>query len=153
MAPRGRAGRRFVHPDGHPNASYSQSRPSGFPANPAIRNYFANPSLSDGVPLPPGQTEDWRKKSELPTTEEILGSSDGSNDILLLPNDIDGPWPTTELYLNAHYNLIREDAVANLRDAVLYVRTYPRMNDNGNIAIYEKVISEFLQLLQFYNVI
>ncbi|KAJ5378802.1 ATP binding protein [Penicillium cosmopolitanum] len=139
MAPRGRGRGKFVHPDGHPNATSSQSKSPGFPANPAIRNYFAPPNLPDGVPLPRGQTEDWRKKSELPTTEEILGLNDGSSDILLLPNHIFGPWPSTELYLNAHYNLIREDAVANLRDAVLYVRTYPRMGDNGNIAIYEKV--------------
>lgn len=143
MAPRGRGRGKFVHPDGHPNATSSQSKSPGFPANPAIRNYFAPPNLPDGVPLPRGQTEDWRKKSELPTTEEILGLNDGSSDILLLPNHIFGPWPSTELYLNAHYNLICEDAVANLRDAVLYVRTYPRMGDNGNIAIYEKVISGF----------
>jgi helicase required for RNAi-mediated heterochromatin assembly 1 len=141
MAPRGRGSGKFVHPDGHPNASSSQSKFPGFPANPAIRNYFAPPNLPDGVPLPRGQTEDWRKKSELPTTEEILGSNDSSSDILLLPNHLSGPWPSTELYLNAHYNLIREDAVANLRDAVLYVRTYPHMSENGNIAIYEKVIS------------
>ncbi|KAJ5742935.1 hypothetical protein N7533_010037 [Penicillium manginii] len=97
------------------------------------------PICQRGVPLPRGQTEDWRKKSELPTTQEILGSNDGSSDIMLLPNHISGPWPSTELYLNAHYNLIREDAVANLRDAVLYVRAYPLMKDNGNIVIYEKV--------------
>jgi helicase required for RNAi-mediated heterochromatin assembly 1 len=141
MAPRGRAGK-FVHPNSHRNAASSQSKPPGIPANPAIRNYFVTTDLSEGVPLPRGQTEDWRKKSELPTTQEILGSNDGSSDIMLLPNHISGPWPSTELYLNAHYNLIREDAVANLRDAVLYVRAYPLMKDNGNIVIYEKVIFE-----------
>lgn len=48
----------------------------------------------------------------------------------------------TEEYLSAHYELLREDAVRALRDAVQHVRTNPQAKEdafNGSIGIYEKV--------------
>lgn len=139
MAPYYRADSGFAYPDRYSDTGPDQRQDSISPVNHAIREYFATAVASEGDPLPKGQKDDWRTKPELPTTEEILGSDESSTDIFLLPNNISGPWPSTELYLSAHYNLIREDAIAHLRDAVLYVRTYPEMQEDANISIYEKV--------------
>lgn len=84
----------------------------------------------------------WTAKPELPSPDEILGIEDGINPgeaVYLMPNQISGPWESTETYLKTHYELLREDAVAPLRDAVAYVRQSPRMKDTQDICIYEKV--------------
>ncbi|WEW55997.1 DEAD-like helicase superfamily protein [Emydomyces testavorans] len=88
------------------------------------------------------KNEPWTAKLEIPSSDEILGIGDGVNPgdaVHLVPNQIDGPWQSTELYLKAHYELLREDAVAPLRDAVDYVRQNPRMRDTLDVCIYEKV--------------
>ena len=54
--------------------------------------------------------------------------------------DIDSP---TEEYLSAHYELLREDAVRPLREAVQQVRITPQAKEDafqGSIGIYEKVV-------------
>ncbi|EEH33080.2 helicase required for RNAi-mediated heterochromatin assembly 1 [Paracoccidioides lutzii Pb01] len=85
----------------------------------------------------------WTAKPELPTANEILGidenngCADGS--VSLLANKVQGSWPSTEIYLRTHYGLLREDAVAPLRDAVAYVKEDPRMKDSTDVCIYEKV--------------
>lgn len=116
-------------------------KPSERPANLAIRKYYEATTHLTEARLPVDGKEDWRTKSELPTTDEIFNQEHDTSDVLLLPNRPSGPWPSTELYLNAHYNLIREDAIGSLRDAVLWVRTYPDMSDTKTITIYDKVIS------------
>ena len=69
----------------------------------------------------------------------ILGTDTATDDVLLAPNKIFGPWSSTEEYLKTHYNLIREDAVAPLRDAVAFVREDPSIMDTKDAFIYEKV--------------
>ncbi|KLJ09887.1 hypothetical protein EMPG_14680 [Blastomyces silverae] len=83
----------------------------------------------------------WTAKPELPTTSEILGIDEigDSDNVDLVANKIQGPWPSTDMYLKTHYDLLREDAVASLRDAVAYVKEDPRMKDSLNVCIYEKV--------------
>ncbi|EER27806.1 hypothetical protein CPC735_031420 [Coccidioides posadasii C735 delta SOWgp] len=84
----------------------------------------------------------WTGKTEVPSSGEILGIDADINPgdaVFLLPNQINGPWHSREMYLKAHYELLREDAVAPLRDAVAYVRQDPRMQDTLDICIYEKV--------------
>lgn len=44
-----------------------------------------------------------------------------------------------KVYLKTHYNLLREDAVANLRDAVAVVRERPGVTDSRSFVIYERV--------------
>lgn len=49
----------------------------------------------------------------------------------------------TEEYLSAHYELLREDAVRPLREAVQQVRITPQAKEDafqGSIGIYEKVV-------------
>ena len=74
-----------------------------------------------------------------------MGADSTADDdcIDLMPNNVVGPWPSKDLYLKAHYELLREDAVAPLRDAVAYVREDSQMMDSQTVAVYEKVSSFF----------
>jgi helicase required for RNAi-mediated heterochromatin assembly 1 len=100
-------------------------------ANLAIREYYRK--------LVNGQKDPWLQKPEIPTPEEILPASSDEECVELMPNRIEGPWSSKESYLRAHYELLREDAVAPLRDAVAYVRNDPQMVDSRAVSIYEKV--------------
>ncbi|EGD92834.1 DEAD box helicase [Trichophyton tonsurans CBS 112818] len=80
----------------------------------------------------------WTANPELPSSEEILGLDD-EEVISLGVNQIHGPWPSKDTYLKTHYELLREDAVAPLRDAVAYFRHDPRMSDSSQCCVYEKV--------------
>lgn len=102
--------------------------------NKSIRQYFDIAGNDDEA-----SGKAWLQKPELPTPEEILAADAPDENVPLAPNQIDGPWPSTEEYLETHYNFIREDAVAPLRDAVNRVRHNPHMKDDKSISIYEKV--------------
>mgnify|MGYP001086526793 CR=1 FL=1 len=106
------------------------------PVNEDIRGYFyVNDEAST-------DSEAWIMKPEIPTPEEVMGVdvlNDGDDSIHLAPNVVCGPWLSKEAYLRAHYELLREDAVAPLRDAVAYVREDPQMMDSGSASVYEKV--------------
>lgn len=106
---------------------------TSIPVNKDIRNYVRG--RGDGEPA---EAESWTSKPEIPSADEILGL-DSSKDVELLPNQIAGPWPSKQAYLKAHYELLREDAVAPLRDAVAYFREEPQMMDGQSVSIYEKV--------------
>ncbi|KAL5343497.1 P-loop containing nucleoside triphosphate hydrolase protein [Aspergillus crustosus] len=108
-------------------------RPAAAFVNKDVRNYFAQPQIGDSDAYTP---KPWNLKPEIPTSEEILGTDDEFVD--LMPNQISGPWESKEAYLKSHYELLREDAVAPLRDAVAVFRSNPDMNDD-KISIYEKV--------------
>ena len=101
-------------------------------ANLAIRQYF-NAGPRD-TPL-----DEWQKKPELPTVNEIMGTDHPGEEFNLATNKIHGAWPSAEVYLKTHYNLLREDAVANLRDAVAVVRERPGVMDGRSFVIYERV--------------
>lgn len=114
---------------------------NGVDVNPAIREYWKE-AKSDGST----GSEAWVSKPEIPSSEEILGTDlpeDDEDCVELMPNHINGPWPSKESYLRAHYELLREDSVAPLRDAVAYVRDEPRMMDSKTVSIYEKVCHKF----------
>ncbi|KKA19844.1 hypothetical protein T310_6168 [Rasamsonia emersonii CBS 393.64] len=86
--------------------------------------------------------EGWTSKPEIPASDEVMGMSGDAEDedvIPLMPNQIAGPWPSREAYLSAHYELLREESLAPLRDAVAYVRENPLMMDSKEVCIYEKV--------------
>lgn len=89
-------------------------------------------------------TASWLSRREVPTSAEILGrvdDTDEGDDELEIPvNVVQGPWDSKEDYLSAHYELLREDATAPLRDAVAEVREVPTMMDSQNICVYENVL-------------
>jgi helicase required for RNAi-mediated heterochromatin assembly 1 len=66
------------------------------------------------------------------------------DDVELPSNVCDGPYHSVEEYLSTHYELLREDAFASLREAVLHMREFPDSDDNQHITVYENV--SYLQL-------
>ncbi|KAL3493190.1 P-loop containing nucleoside triphosphate hydrolase protein [Aspergillus germanicus] len=103
--------------------------------NKDIAKYFNQPHAQDPDTW---TSQPWILKPEIPSSDEIVGGEDGEF-VDLEPNKIDGPWESKEAYLKAHYDLIREDAVAPLRDAVATFKCDPDMGDDKNTCIYEKV--------------
>jgi helicase required for RNAi-mediated heterochromatin assembly 1 len=105
-------------------------------ANPDIRNYVNRMQKN-------GAEEGWLASPEIPTSQEIMcvkGEIDlEENCINLEPNHVDGPWPSVGDYLRTHYELLREDVVALLRDSVAYLRNKPSMTDTKNIYVYDQV--------------
>lgn len=105
--------------------------------NPDIRGYFNEARTDESV-----ENEEWLLKPELPSSAEILGTDlpeDEEDCVQLMPNHIEGPWPSRNSYLRAHYELLREDSIAPLRDAVAYVRDEPKMMDSKEVSIYDMV--------------
>ena len=78
--------------------------------------------------------EPWRNLPEVPTSDEIMPHSfsnpnstsepwneyqqDPVYDDALPHNIIDGPWPSKEDYIGAHYQICRKDAIAPLQRSV-----------------------------------
>ena len=100
----------------------------------------------------------WRNLPEVPSAEEIKPRSvsasierDGGpdpwneyqTDLLYdsdLPNNhIHGPWSSKEAYIGAHYQILREDAIASLRNSVVKVSLKTSMVDDGETCIYTDV--------------
>ena len=125
----------LAHIDGLPRPR-GRGGPSSPSANMAIRKYFDN--RTDHARL-----AGWQTKPELPTVQEVMGTDQLGDDFTLTVNKISGPWPSTDLYLETHYNLLREDAVAPLRDAIATFCQRPGMRDNNDLVIYERVRRAF----------
>ena len=91
-----------------------------------------------------GDQSHWTGFREIPSPSEVFdkGRTEHSTALVLAENTVVGPYESKEAYLESHYGLLREDAVAPLRDAVSEVQYYPQLmekdSDNGAY-IYEKV--------------
>ena len=113
-------------------------------ANQLIREYFNAPQTT-------AAQAEWLSTPIIPTAEEIAGEAIGAtvniDDVpvkqLVIPvNRIQGPWGSKADYLEAHYKLLREDAVAPLRSAVEEVRAHPDLMERESqehAAIYDNV--------------
>jgi helicase required for RNAi-mediated heterochromatin assembly 1 len=115
--------------------------------------------------------EAWRDLPEIPDKLEIMPQEDvcDNNDFFFeeekwnayqtelehsanLPhNIIKGPWPSKEEYIAAHYQILREDAIASLRSSVKYFKRIPDMFDDRFIHIYTDVGSNISQRLSRAN--
>ena len=86
----------------------------------------------------------WTGFPEIPSSNEVFdaGRIQHGETLELTGNTVVGPYASTEEYLESHYKLLREDAVAPLRDVVSEIQVYPHLmekeSDNGAF-IYEKV--------------
>lgn len=100
-----------------------------------------------------GDQTHWTGFREVPSPSEVFdeGRTDHGTTLELTENTVVGPYLSREDYLEIHYRLLREDAVAPLRDVVSEIQFYPQLmekdSDNGAY-IYEKV---FLTGLTFAN--
>jgi helicase required for RNAi-mediated heterochromatin assembly 1 len=125
-----------------PDDSIPESVPSK--ANEDVRKYYelARKPVAGAGP--------WLDKPEIPHPNEILRHEPASGTIETLittgeeprPKKIDGPYENTEDYLSTEYELLREDALRPLRDAVAEVRKYPWKDEaqyENSVGIYEPV--------------
>ncbi|KAI9648909.1 hypothetical protein NHQ30_001475 [Ciborinia camelliae] len=109
--------------------------------------------------------ESWRNLPEIPTSDEILQDVSWQDlegpeqpldyqklaepkefDPRLPHNNIDGAWDSKEEYLGFHYRILREDAVAPLRQSVAEFKKNFEMGDTHDTSIYTDVHLVGLQL-------
>jgi helicase required for RNAi-mediated heterochromatin assembly 1 len=110
-----------------------------------IREYFqlAKKSVNGGA---------WLDKPEIPSPSEVLhvpSAFNTSNDALIevdeniRPHKIEGAYEDNEDYLRTKYELLREDAVRPLREAIDEIRAEPFKDEdeynNQSIGIYDPV--------------
>ena len=100
--------------------------------NLAIREYV----YLQNAPVP-DDSRDWLRKSEIPTSSELLDDPD--DEVSIYPNRLHKPWSNRKKYLQAHYEMLREDTVSSLRDSLNQFKKNPEMCDERQMAIYEKV--------------
>ncbi len=92
----------------------------------------------------PTDQSHWTGLREIPSPSEVFdeGRKEHDTTLELTENTVVGPYVSKEEYLESHYRLLREDAVAPLRDVVSEIQLYPQLmekdSDNGAY-IYEKV--------------
>ena len=97
--------------------------------------------------------EAWRNLPEIPTKDEFMTNKtneegedtpetwnayqdDPVYDRDLPHNIIDGPWPSTMEYLGAHYQILREDAIAPLRISIQQFHENAQMVDSRETYVY-----------------
>lgn len=150
---------------GRGKASRDSHVPSGLTARPpatlnlSIREYAKAAEQ-------PADSSHWTAFREIPSSDEVFdrGRTEHDTALELAENTIVGPYTSKEEYLETHYRLLREDAVAvcipsmwtlcsgeemltpnssqPLRDVVSEIQVYPHLmeKDSDNDAyIYEKV--------------
>lgn len=98
------------------------------------------------------KTGTWLDCPEVPTSKELLDQNepwtktkvteDGET-VVLDGNKLMGHWPDLDTYLSAHFGMLREEAVQNLRNAIGIIKDNPdapegMMPDNA-IGIYSQV--------------
>lgn len=119
----------------------STARPS-MNLNPSIRKYV-NASNQ------PVDISHWTSFPEIPAALEVFdkGRKDHEQTLEIGENIIVGPYTSKEDYLERHYSLLREDAVAPLRNVVSELQVYPYLKEKdsaNNALIYERVRHGFL---------
>ena len=103
----------------------------------------------------PADLSQWIGFREIPSPNEVFdeGRTEHSTTLELTENTVVGPYISKGEYLENHYRLLREDAVAPLRDVVSEVQYFPQLleKDSDNDAyIYEKVPREDCTLCGIY---
>ncbi|KAI0449357.1 P-loop containing nucleoside triphosphate hydrolase protein [Xylaria acuta] len=86
---------------------------------------------------------EWRNYPEIPTARDLNPDWENPKDRerinSLLPNNWQHPFPDKNTYLETHYRLQREEAIAMLRYSVKKYREDPTMVDDNETCIYTKV--------------
>ncbi|KAI0487711.1 P-loop containing nucleoside triphosphate hydrolase protein [Xylaria cf. heliscus] len=86
---------------------------------------------------------EWRSYPEIPTARDLNPDWQNAKDLerinSLLPNNWEHPFPDKNTYLETHYRLQREEAIAILRYSVKKYREDPTMVDDDETCIYTKV--------------
>ena len=89
--------------------------------------------------------DSWLRRPEIPTPAEVwqacpTGEEDDVEEAIPVPiNNIDRSWGATDEYLRTHYELLREDSIALLRESIKELQESPAMWDSDETCIYEQV--------------
>ncbi|KAK7551475.1 hypothetical protein IWX49DRAFT_534115 [Phyllosticta citricarpa] len=120
--------------DNKPESSLPEPRSNE--ASRAIQQYISDSRL-------PVNTSSWLSKPDIPNSDEILDESQGEVELVpLYQNKVEGAWNGKEEYLESHFELLREDAILPLRQAVGRIRRDPwhKEEEYGtSVGLYEKV--------------
>ena len=86
----------------------------------------------------------WTDYHDIPSTEEVFdpGNRRLEESVSVPENTIVGPYASKDDYLERHYMLLREDAVAPLRSVVSEIQTAPYLEEKDSLCsayLYEKV--------------
>ena len=125
---------RFKGSARHPNTHTALGSASETGLDPTlnldIREYFTKEeqitSTSDG--------DAWLSQSELPTNQEL-----SILDTQFRANKVIGPYKNKERYLCTHYELLREDAIGSLRDAIHEFCKDTACGDTQQFSVYDQV--------------
>jgi helicase required for RNAi-mediated heterochromatin assembly 1 len=129
------------------------SRREEYAANEILRDHVYKRYENRAFP------QEWRNLPELPSKSEICPPNQQSKvmadtnqegnlkmsqmipvyDQNLPHNIVDGPWPSREAYVGAHYQILREDSIAPLRRAVLEFKKFPALADDLDTCVYKDV--------------
>ncbi|KAI1827651.1 P-loop containing nucleoside triphosphate hydrolase protein [Xylaria intraflava] len=95
-----------------------------------------NSSVSTDVP-------EWQTFPEIPTAKDLNPDWNDPKDQekihSLLPNNWQYAWPDKNTYLETHYRLQREEAIAILRYSIKKYREFPDMVDDDETCVYTKI--------------
>ena len=110
--------------------------------NQSIRNYVRGADST-------GNESHWSGLREVPVAAEVWSSGRQGHDdpVELEPNTVAGPYPSVGNYIERHYMLLREDAVAPLRDAISEVQAYPHLlekDSRESAYVYERVCAAYV---------
>ena len=91
---------------------------------------------------------DWIHYPEIPCKEEVFhsGSTNESPPIEVSANTVVGPYESKTDYLERHYTLLREDAIAPLRNVISEVQACPYLEEKDSresAFLYEKVCFQY----------
>lgn len=139
-------------PDMNENMNERFGRGKAFRDSHTPRAVIAKPSVTLNLSIreyaktadQPADLSHWIGFREIPSPAEVFdqGRTEHGTALELTENTVVGPYISKEEYLESHYRLLREDAVAPLRDVVSEIQFYPQLleKDSENGAyIYEKV--------------
>ena len=116
------------------NVASSISRPR-MVLNQSIREYF---KILDR----PADLSNWTRCQDIPLRREVFDPQNASEAVEVSANIVVGPYESKDHYLELHYSLLREDAVAPLRNVVSEVQAYPFLEEKESqesAYLYEKV--------------
>lgn len=129
---------------GRGNAFKDNGRPSSPP--PPRMNMTLNMAIREYEKVADSSRDetDWIGFREVPAAAEVWCDSRQKHDdpVELEPNVVAGPYKSINNYLERHYMLLREDAVAPLRNAVSEIQAYPHMlekDSREDANVYERV--------------
>ena len=121
---------RARHPNTHNALSSDLEGGLDVKLNLEIREYVA----AQEQIISKSENDAWLAQPEIPTNQEL-----SAVDTEFRANKIKGPYKSKDRYLRTHYELLREDAVGSLRDAIHDFRKDPSTGDTNRYSVYDQV--------------